>query len=117
MIEFAVILPAAGASQRFGGRDKLLEELAGATVLQWSVEAFLVRRDVGEIIIATRDEQKLRALLKNDPRISFCPGGVNRAESVANALRSVSHAMAYVAIHDAARPLVSQDLIDRVWTA
>src|SRR2546427_279718 len=62
MTEFAVILPAAGKSERFGGRDKLLEELAGASVLQWAVEAFVVRQDVGEIIIATRDEQKLRGI-------------------------------------------------------
>jgi 2-C-methyl-D-erythritol 4-phosphate cytidylyltransferase len=117
MTEFAVILPAAGRSERFGGRDKLLEELTGATVLQWAVEAFLVRRDVGEIVIATRDERKLRGVLKNDPRISFCEGGDNRAQSVGNALKSVSHAMGYVAIHDAARPLVSQELIERVWAA
>jgi 2-C-methyl-D-erythritol 4-phosphate cytidylyltransferase len=117
MTEFAVILPAAGRSERFGGRDKLLEELAGATVLQWAVEAFLVRRDVGEIVIATRDEQKLRGALKSDPRISFCEGGANRAESVSNAMKTVSHAMGYVAIHDAARPLVSQELIERVWAA
>ena len=117
MTEFAVILPAAGRSERFGGRDKLLEELAGATVLQWAVEAFLVRQDVGEIVIATRDEQKLRRVLKSDPRISFCEGGDNRAASVQIALRTVSHAMAYVAIHDAARPLVSQELIERVWDA
>src|SRR5437868_13540846 len=82
MTEFAVILPAAGRSERFGGKDKLLEELAGASVLQWAVEAFLVRRDVGEIVIAARDEQTLRSVLKSDPRISFCEGGENRAESV-----------------------------------
>jgi 2-C-methyl-D-erythritol 4-phosphate cytidylyltransferase len=117
MNEFAVILPAAGRSERFGGKDKLLEELAGSTVLQWAVEAFLVRQDVGEIVIATRDEKTLRGVLKNDPRISFCEGGENRAESVGNALKSVSSAMGYVAIHDAARPLVSQELIERVWAA
>ncbi len=117
MTEFAVILAAAGRSERFGGNDKLLEELAGASVLQWAVEAFLVRRDVGEIVIATRDEQQLRSVLKSDPRISFCEGGDNRAESVGNALKTVSHAMGYVAIHDAARPLVSQELIERVWAA
>ena len=117
MTEFAVILPAAGRSERFGGKDKLLEELAGATVLQWAVEAFLVRQDVGEIVIATRDEAKLRSALKSDPRISFCEGGDNRAASVAAALKTVSHAMSFVAIHDAARPLVSQELIERVWDA
>jgi len=117
MNEFAVILPAAGKSERFGGKDKLLEELAGSTVLQWAVEAFLVRRDVGEIVIATRDEKGLRGVLKSDPRISFCQGGDCRAESVGNALKTVSKSMGYVAIHDAARPVVSQELIERVWAA
>src|SRR4051812_45686020 len=117
MTEFAVILPAAGRSQRFGGRDKLLEPLAGTTVLQWAVEAFLGRDDVGEIVIATTDEDKARSVLKSDPRIQFCQGGANRAESVGNALRSVSSAIGWVAIHDAARPLVSQELIDRVLRA
>ena len=117
MTEFAVILPAAGRSERFGGKDKLLEELAGSTVLQWAVEAYLVRRDVGEIVIATRDEKTLRGVLKSDPRISFCQGGDCRAESVGNALKSVSKSIGYVAIHDAARPLVSQELIERVWAA
>jgi len=42
MTEFAVILPAAGRSERFGGKDKLLEELAGSTVLQWAVESLSV---------------------------------------------------------------------------
>jgi len=85
--------------------------------LQWAVEAFLVRRDVGEIVIATRDEKALRAVLKSDPRISFCEGGDCRAESVGNALKSVSKSIGYVGIHDAARPLVSQELIERVWAA
>src|SRR5437763_7930579 len=100
MTEFAVILPAAGQSRRFGGRDKLLEPLAGTTVLQWAVEAFLSRADVGEIVIATNDEERARAALKSDPRIQFCEGGENRAESVQHALRSVSSAIGWVAVHD-----------------
>ncbi len=117
MNQFAVILPAAGRSQRFGGRDKLLEPLGGTTVLQWAVEAFLVREDVGEIIIATNEEPNVRRLLKSDPRILFCEGGASRAQSVANGLKTVDHALAWVAVHDAARPLLSQALIDRVWAA
>src|SRR2546427_12867606 len=108
MTEFAVILPAAGRSQRFGGRDKLLEPLAGTTVLQWAVEAVLARGDVGEIVIATNDEDQGRRGLKSDPRIQFCEGGANRAASVGNALRSVRSAIGWGAIHDAAAPLGSQ---------
>jgi 2-C-methyl-D-erythritol 4-phosphate cytidylyltransferase len=46
-------------------------------------------------------------------RLRFCVGGACRAESVLNALRQVPLQIEWVAIHDAARPLVSQVLIDR----
>ena len=52
-----------------------------------------------------------------DTRIRFCVGGACRAESVLNALREVPSEIEWVAIHDAARPLVSQGLIDRTFEA
>ena len=49
---FAVILPAAGSSTRYGGpRNKLFEVLEGRTVLERSVAAFQGRADVGSIVI------------------------------------------------------------------
>src|SRR5580704_17726823 len=92
----AIILPAAGRSIRLGGnRGKLLEMLAGETVLRHWVRAFLRRADVGQMIIAapTDDVSNLSDALgaeANDPRILFCRGGDCRAESVRNALREVS---------------------------
>jgi len=50
-------------------------------------------------------------------RLRFCVGGACRAESVFNALRQVPLQIEWVAIHDAARPLVSQALIDRTLEA
>ncbi|MDB5331934.1 MAG: ispD [Phycisphaerales bacterium] len=122
MEQVAVILPAAGRSVRFGGpRNKLQELIAGRTVIRRAVEAFLSRADVSHVIIATSPVQAGETAVPPveafDPRIEFTPGGASRAESVRLALLRVPAQVQWVAIHDAARPLVSQDLIDRTFAA
>src|ERR1700749_532879 len=88
--DFAVILPAAGASARFGAaRDKLLEILDGQSVIARSVHAFLQRRDVVQVIIPTRRPDMLAPELPRDPRLNFCLGGSCRAESVGSGLSRV----------------------------
>jgi 2-C-methyl-D-erythritol 4-phosphate cytidylyltransferase len=113
MPSFAVIIPAAGSSTRFGGpRNKLLEPLAGRPVLARTVTAFLARPDVAQVILPTGLEE-LAQLLPADPRITICPGGQSRAHSVQNGLAAVTNSIEWVAVHDGARPLISQELIDR----
>jgi 2-C-methyl-D-erythritol 4-phosphate cytidylyltransferase len=125
MSTFAVILPAAGSSSRFG-TNKLAAEISGRTVLQRSLAAFLHRQDVSHVIIAASDFAAVHdalvrppfspALLAN-PKLNFCNGGASRAQSVALALAAVPGDVEWVAVHDAARPLVSQALIDRTLAA
>lgn len=122
MPAFALILPAAGRSVRFGGpRSKLQETLGGRTVIERAVEAFLQRPDVAHVIIATTPPRPGETIPPPippfDPRICLTPGGQNRAQSVLLALRQVPVDVEWVAIHDAARPLVSQALIDRTVAA
>ncbi len=132
MADFAVILPAAGLSSRFG-RDKLNADLAGHTVMARTLAAFLPRPDVRLILIATRLEQTSGEQVLADleralaglgqageavrARVRVCAGGASRAHSVLHALREVPAAIEWVAVHDAARPLVSQGLIDRTLAA
>ena len=112
MLRFAVIIPAAGSSTRFGaGPNKLLEPLAGEPVLQRTLRAF-ERPDVAGIFVATGICDF--ALGQNVVR---CPGGSCRAESVRSALLAVPGEIEWVAVHDAARPLVSRELIDRTFAA
>lgn len=121
MQSFGVILPAAGRSVRFGGgRGKLLELLAGEPVVRHSVRAFLARGDVSAIMLATSvDDASIlsEALgpLAKDHRIHFCRGGESRAHSVCNAMLTIGPQIEWVAIHDAARPLISQEVIDRAF--
>lgn len=124
MPSFAVVLPAAGRSVRFGS-DKLMGSLSGRPVLAHSLAAFLSRADVACVVIPCRMDladpfadarDSLRQML-TDPRIRRCPGGDSRAASVYNGVRAVPEEIEWVAVHDAARPLVSQGLIDRTLAA
>jgi 2-C-methyl-D-erythritol 4-phosphate cytidylyltransferase len=120
-IPWAIILPAAGRSVRFGANaNKLTADLAGQSVLRRSLNAFLQRDDVAWIGVALGDHNHdARRLLESikDPRLVICPGGTCRADSVRQALAHVPDSIEWVAVHDAARPLVSQPLIDRVLNA
>jgi 2-C-methyl-D-erythritol 4-phosphate cytidylyltransferase len=114
MPAFALILPAAGKSTRFGqSRSKLLEPLAGATVIARALRPFLNFGELANVIIPTGDPDTIRAALDQplDPRITFCPGGVTRARSVLEAIRRVPESVEWVAVHDAARPLITPQLI------
>jgi len=123
MTPFAVIFPAAGRSVRYGaGRSKLLEDLGGKSVLRRAVEAFACRQDASAIVIAAPPDdiaslKEALGELTGDRRVKFCAGGACRAESVRNALREAPKDLDWIAVHDAARPLVSQGLITRTMEA
>ena len=117
MNRFALILPAAGSGTRFGAGDKLLVSLAGRSVLQRSVALFADRDDIAQIVIPTAPDRfdAYRELLAScivPGRLTFVPGGSERWQSVHNGLRAVHAKIPFVAIHDAARPLTPQSVID-----
>ncbi|MGD0768774.1 MAG: 2-C-methyl-D-erythritol 4-phosphate cytidylyltransferase [Tepidisphaeraceae bacterium] len=123
MPEFAVILPAAGRSTRFGGSaSKLLQPLNGRPVLAWTLAAFAQREDVAQVVVATPDPDAARDCAKflDDraaKKLHLCPGGFCRADSVRIAAMASHSSIGWLAVHDAARPLVSQALIDRTFQA
>jgi len=120
MATFALILPAAGRSTRFGAsRSKLLEALGGASVISRALQPFLDHADCAKVVIPCGDAESIRAALRQpiDPRVEFCPGGETRAHSVLAALQRVPSEAEWVAVHDGARPLVSRALIDRTLAA
>lgn len=120
-----VIIPAAGASSRFGG-NKLTVPLSGISSISRSIRIFLDRRDVAAVVVASdptsRDDlnRALRLEERVSPRLHWCDGGGCRAESVLAGLKRLGEmdaAPSLVAIHDAARPAASQKLVERVFTA
>lgn len=117
----AVIVPAAGQSRRFGG-DKLRAPLRGAPVIIHTVLAFVRHPAVGRVIVAQGVDGPFAALPGGayEPvhaKVTVVPGGATRADSVYNALRLVPPEIEWVAVHDAARPLVSEALVTRVFAA
>jgi len=69
------------------------------------------------VVIPSNDPQVIAEVAKlNDVRVIVAAGGASRAQSVRNGLRSI-RSVNWVAVHDAARPLISQDLIDSILTA
>jgi len=122
---FAVILPAAGRSSRFSADQspkKVFVELKGRPVWLRTAEAFANRNDVVQtlIVVASDDFEWFRETFLADltaMNIEVVIGGAERADSVRNALAKVSVHAEYVAVHDAARPLIVQEWIDRVFKA
>jgi 2-C-methyl-D-erythritol 4-phosphate cytidylyltransferase len=83
--------------------------LAGRPMVEWSVEACRAAGSVRSIVVACPPGH-VHELAGHD--YGVVEGGATRAQSVVNALRSVDTAL--VAIHDAARPLVTPELVEDV---
>ena len=121
--QFAVIIPAAGASTRFVGFEttKPFVELNGTPVWIRTVNHFIHRADVSETILvaAEADLPAFRESASDDilSRLKFAPGGATRAESVLNGLQRLSLPAEFVAVHDAARPLLTDSGITDLFAA
>ena len=104
------VLVAAGSSTRMGF-DKLSFDLGGETVLERSVRAFDECPEVGELVIVTgasgENAQRAAACCKKPVRL--VRGGSPRAESARSGVAAAHGRL--VAVHDAARPFVSQSVI------
>jgi 2-C-methyl-D-erythritol 4-phosphate cytidylyltransferase len=115
----SAIIVAAGGSQRMGF-DKLLALLSDRPVLAHTIDAFEQTRSVDEIILVARPErtgQFDELVRQNDFRkvSSVVPGGDQRHDSVRAGLARVARDATFVAVHDAARPLVTPEQIERVF--
>lgn len=112
----AAIIVAAGNSRRMGF-DKLLYKIDGETVLEKSLHAFDVHPAVDElVVVAGLNSDQVRPLLAHVKKpCRLVQGGETRADSVRNGVAATG--AQYVAIHDAARPFVSQAVISDALSA
>ncbi|GAB5406128.1 MAG: 2-C-methyl-D-erythritol 4-phosphate cytidylyltransferase [Aureliella sp.] len=124
MGKFAVILAAAGKSSRFADphQKKVFTRLGEKPMWMISADLFSRRNDVGQIIvvISPDDEPYFRekfgasaALLG----IDIVLGGAERADSVLCGLAKVKPELEFVAVHDAARPCVTDADVDNVFAS
>ena len=107
-MKVAAVILCAGSSRRMG-RDKLVIELGGKTVLRRSVEAF-IGAGIRDIVLAFSEVTRTEAeTLAMEYGLRTVVGGATRGESVYNALKILDCDI--VAIHDGARCLVTSEII------
>lgn len=110
------VIVAAGSASRMGGIDKVMAPLGGEPMILRTVRTFQNCGAIKEIVIVTREDlilpitelcggfDKVRAVVR---------GGDSRQASVKLGLSAFTDKMELVAVHDGARPLVSEAVIDR----
>jgi 2-C-methyl-D-erythritol 4-phosphate cytidylyltransferase len=129
----AAVILASGAGVRVGGAlNKVYMPLGGRSVVAWSLRTFAVAEGVGALLLVVRPqdqglaEQVLTAETSAEatgwPTVEIIHGGVQRQDSELMALRQLaprigSGEIDVVLMHDAARPLVSGDLVSAVLAA
>lgn len=116
--DVGVVIVAGGSGSRVGGELKQFRWVAGKPMLLHSIHAFQARDDVSMVVVVLP-----RAFAGDPPpwifqsdldRLLLSVGGAERMDSVWNGLEDLPPECAFVVVHDAARPLVSAAMIDRV---
>ena len=114
----SAIIVAAGSSKRVGF-DKLFSKIGNRSVLEHTLAAFEAAESVSEIIVVCRDLKLVQDVIN---RADFrkvravVRGGERRQDSVQSGLNAVDQGSEFVAVHDAARPLITPHEIERVFS-
>ncbi|MDD5655996.1 MAG: 2-C-methyl-D-erythritol 4-phosphate cytidylyltransferase, partial [Elusimicrobia bacterium] len=105
------VIVAGGSGSRMG-RAKQFLPLSGATVVEWSLRAFLSMPEIERVILVTSPEN----IREHGPRLAgrrlkLVESGATRMASVRNGFREVGEDADVVAVHDGARSLVTPEII------
>lgn len=124
MSTFAVIIPAAGQSSRFVGFDqkKPFVELLGVPIWLRTVDHFVNCEHVVEIVLVLAEEDRSEFETKfaaeiQTRNLTIVSGGASRAESVRNGMQAVQSEAKWLAVHDAARPLLTSEGLNSLFAA
>jgi 2-C-methyl-D-erythritol 4-phosphate cytidylyltransferase len=113
------IIVAAGDSRRMGF-DKLFATIAGRPVIAHTIRAFERANSVDEIVVIARADRhgEIEKIVCDEnfkKARSIVPGGKHRQDSVRAGLSQLEATTKYVAVHDAARPLITSEQIELVF--
>ena len=121
MTEVGLVIVAAGRGERLGGpEEKALVPLLGRPLLAWSLLAFDSFHQIVErvVVVPPGREEAFRERVVEPLRlrrdVEIVAGGKARQDSVANGLQAFTGNPHWIMVHDAARPLVTGNLIERV---
>lgn len=123
-MRYWVVMPAAGSGSRFGGAvPKQYAKLDGRTVIEWSLAPFLEdARCVGIAVALAAEDRHWAQLAARLPagRVGRVPGGAQRSLSVRSALAALTGRAAaadWILVHDAARPCLDPQDLERLLTS
>jgi 2-C-methyl-D-erythritol 4-phosphate cytidylyltransferase len=127
-IRVAAILAAGGLGERFGSDSmpKQFLELGGKPMYAWSLNTLIDHPSVDTVVLVARKDMhnviqsQLPHLVSSDRRILIANGGKTRQESVHAGLEALKRELnrpSHVLIHDAARPFLEREQLDRFLTA
>ena len=120
MSRIAAILPAAGLGTRMGAETpKQFLELDGVPIVIFTLRRLMTCAAITDFFIATRGEEiaSLEARVAEEKfgrPVRVVRGGESRQESVGNALAAVAAETEIVLVHDAVRPFVTREMVDRL---
>lgn len=110
------VIVAAGSASRMGGIDKVMAALGGEPMIARTVRAFQQCGAISDIVIVTRPDliRPISALCARMDKVRMVVvGGQSRQESVALGLNALPKGVELAAVHDGARPLITDAVIDR----
>ena len=115
----AIILAGGVGSRMDSDKHKQFIKIFDKTILERTVSAFEKSGKINEIVVVVREDEleaatSLAAEISASKPISFAVGGACRAESAKNGFSACSDDCDFVAIHDAARCLITPEMIDKV---
>jgi 2-C-methyl-D-erythritol 4-phosphate cytidylyltransferase/2-C-methyl-D-erythritol 2,4-cyclodiphosphate synthase len=118
-MQVAAIVVAAGRGVRAGGgTPKQYQPLGGESVLTRTLAALAAHPAIAQLVVVTTPADAMlwdtRVVLPTACPVTVVSGGATRGASVQRGLHAVPATMTHVLIHDAARPMVSEGVIDRV---
>jgi len=115
-----LLIPAAGSGRRMkAGKNKLLLNLKGESILYWTLKAVFLSEKVSwvGIIGQPHDRSEIMNSIKQfSDKIHWINGGNTRQESVRNGVNNLPTNAMKVLIHDGARCLIKPELIDKCFT-
>ena len=111
-----VVVVAGGSGSRFGGANKLLAKIAGIPVFVYSLRNFHSLCSPGNLVLVVKKSETAKfadALRRFLPsaKVKIVHGGKTRMHSVVNGLSSLPETAKFAAVHDAARPLATAELL------
>lgn len=110
------VIVAAGSASRMGGIDKVMAPIGGEPMILRTARAFQNSDLIREIVIVTRPDlmETIADLCKDYGKVrAVIAGGKTRQASVELGLTALSGKVKVAAIHDGARPLVTEAVIER----